>query len=117
VRLYPNIGLAQMDKSGNKKNRVRVQIADPNLIVKKKPLEKRMDRNPKTPLEKIFKNNDLTSTRVGITLPFRRPLAAELLAVQQPHADEVVERPGAASGFFPLLRHQLTPFLRVALRH
>ena len=37
VRLYPNIGLAQMDESRNKKNGVRVQIADPDLIVKRSP--------------------------------------------------------------------------------
>ena len=82
VRLYPNIGLAQMDKSGNKKNQVRVQIADPDLIVKKKPLEKRMDRNPKTPLVKIFENHDLTGTGVGVAFPLCCPPAAELLIVQ-----------------------------------
>jgi len=82
VRLYSNIGLAQMDKSGNKKNLVRVKIADPDLIVQKKPLEKRMDRNPKTSLEKIFENYNLTGTGVGVALPLWRPPAAELLAVQ-----------------------------------
>ena len=106
-----------MDEGRNKKNGVRVQIAEPDLIVKKKSLEKGMDRNPKAPLEKILENNDLTGTRVGITLPFRRPPAAELLAVQQSHADEVVEGPHAAPGLLPLLRHQLGPFLGVTLRH
>ena len=61
MRLYSNIGLAQMDKGGDKENRVRVQIANPDLIVKKKTLEKKMNRNPKSPLEKIFKNYYLTS--------------------------------------------------------
>jgi len=117
VRLYPNIGLAQMDEGRNKKNGVRVQIADPDLILKKKTLEKRVDRNPKAPLEKIFENHDLTGTRVGIALPVWRSPAAELLAVQQSHADEVVEGPRAAPGLLPLLRHQLGPFLGVALRH
>jgi len=59
-----------------------VQIADPDLIVKKKALEGRVDRNPKAPLEKIFKYYDLTDTGVGVALPFRRPPAAELLAVK-----------------------------------
>ena len=55
VQLYPNIGLAQMNKGGDKKNCVRVQNADPDLIVKKKALEERMDRNPKAPFEKSSK--------------------------------------------------------------
>jgi len=42
-----------------------VQIADPDLIVKKKTMEERVDRNPKAPLEKIFKNYDLTGTGSG----------------------------------------------------
>jgi len=33
VRLYPDIGLAQVNKSRNKKNRVWVQVANPELIV------------------------------------------------------------------------------------
>jgi hypothetical protein len=40
VRLYPDIVLAQMNKSGNKKNGVWVQVADPDLIVQKKALRK-----------------------------------------------------------------------------
>ena len=59
-----------------------MQIADPDLIVKKKALEERMDRNPKAPFEKIFKNHDLTGTRVGVAFPFRRSPAAELLVVK-----------------------------------
>jgi len=59
-----------------------VQIADPDLIVKKKTLEERVDRNPKAPLEKIFKNYNLTGTRVGVALPFRRPPAIEFLTVK-----------------------------------
>jgi len=58
-----------------------VQIADPDLIIKKKSLDKRMDRNPETPLEKIFENHYLTGTGVGVALPLRRPPAVELLAV------------------------------------
>jgi len=82
VQLYPNIGLAQMNEGGDEKNRVWVQVADPDLIVKKKALEERVDRNPKSPLEKIFKNYDLTGTGVGVAFPFRRPPAAELLVVK-----------------------------------
>jgi len=70
VRLYSNIGLAQVDEGGDKKNRVRVQIANPNLIVKEKTLEKRMNGNPKSPLKKIFKNYDLIGARVGLASPF-----------------------------------------------
>ena len=43
VRLYPDIGLTQMNKSGNEKNGVRVQVADPDLIVKKKAFKERMN--------------------------------------------------------------------------
>jgi len=82
VRLYSNIGLAQINEGGDEKNRVWVQVADPNLIVKKKALEERVDRNPKAPLEKIFKNYNLTGTGVGLAFPFRRPPAAELLVVK-----------------------------------
>jgi len=52
VRLYSNIGLEQMNEGGDKENRVRMQIANPDLIVKEKTLEKRMNENPKSPLEK-----------------------------------------------------------------
>jgi hypothetical protein len=45
-----------------------MQIANPNLIVKTKPLEERMNRNPKSPLEEIFEYNDLT--RLGIREAF-----------------------------------------------
>jgi len=81
VRLYSNIGFAQVNEGRNKENGVWVQIADPDLIVEKKPLEKRMDGNPKAPLEEILKNNNLTGARVGVALPLWRPPAAELLVV------------------------------------
>jgi len=71
-----------MNEGGDEKNRVRVQVADPDLIVKMKALEDRMDGNPKTPLEEIFKNYNLTGTGVGVAFPFRRPPAAELLVVK-----------------------------------
>jgi len=106
-----------MNESGNKENRVGMQIADPNLVIKKKALKKWMNRHPKSPLEKIFKNNDLTSSGIRVTLPFWCPPAAKLLVVQKPHLDEVIEGPHGAPGFFPLLGHHLGPFLRVTLRH
>jgi hypothetical protein len=42
-----------------------MQNANPNLIVQTQPLEERMNRNPKSPLEEIFKYNDLTGLGVG----------------------------------------------------
>jgi len=43
---YPNIGFTQMDEGRDKENRVWIQIANPNLIVKEKTLKKRMNGNP-----------------------------------------------------------------------
>ena len=94
-----------------------MQIANPDLIVKEKTLEKRMNRNPKSPLEKIFKNYDLTSARVGVAFPFRCSPASELLIVQESHLDKVVEGSGVASGLLPFLGHYFGPLLGVALRH
>jgi len=59
-----------MNESGNKKNGVGMQIANLNLIIKKKALKKQMNKHPKSPLERIFKNNDLTSSGIRVTLPF-----------------------------------------------
>jgi hypothetical protein len=42
-----------------------MQIANPNLVIQTKPLEERMDRNPKTLLEKIFEDNYLTKLGIG----------------------------------------------------
>ena len=89
-----------MNESGNKKNGVGMQIADPNLVIQKKALMKWMNRHPKPPLEKIFKNNDLTSSGIRVTLPFWLPPAAKLLVMQKPHLGEVIEGPRGALGFF-----------------
>jgi hypothetical protein len=70
-----------MNESGNKKNGVRVQVVDLDLILKKKTLKERMNWNPKYPLEIIFKNYNLTSAGVGVTLPFQCSPAVELLIV------------------------------------
>jgi len=76
-----------------------------------------MNGNPKSPLEKIFKNYDLTGARVGVVFPFRCSPAAELLIVQKSHLDEVVEGSCVAPGFLPFLGHHLDPLLGITLRH
>ena len=40
--LEATIGFAKMDEGGDKKNRVGMQIANPNLVVKTEPLKKGM---------------------------------------------------------------------------
>jgi hypothetical protein len=46
------ICLTKMDENRNKEDRVGMQIADSNLVIQTETLQKWMDRNPKTPLEK-----------------------------------------------------------------
>jgi hypothetical protein len=58
------IRLTKMDENRNKEDRVGMQIVDPNLVIQAETLQKRMDRNPKTPLEEIFEDDYLT--RLGI---------------------------------------------------
>jgi hypothetical protein len=53
-----------MDERRDKKDRVGMQIANPDLIVQAKALEEWMNRNPKSPLEKIFKYNHLTGSGI-----------------------------------------------------
>jgi hypothetical protein len=53
-----------------------MQIANPNLIVKAKTLEERMNRNPKSPLEEILEYNDLT--RLGDWESFLSPTLSSL---------------------------------------
>jgi hypothetical protein len=57
--------LTQMDERRDKKDRVGMQIANPDLIIQAKALEERMNRNPKSPLEKIFKHNHLIGSGIG----------------------------------------------------
>jgi hypothetical protein len=61
-----------------------MQIANPNLIVKAKTLEERMNRNPKSPLEEILECNDLTG--LGIREAFRdqRSPSSKLLVMEHP---------------------------------
>ena len=94
-----------------------MQIANPDLIVQKKTLKKRMNRNPKARLNEIFKHDDLTGAGVGVALCLRCPLAAELRAVQKPHIDEVTKRFCGAARLLPLLGHQFGPLPGVTLRH
>ena len=117
MRLYSNIGLAQVNEGRDEENGVWVQITNPDLIVKKKALKERVNWNLKLPLEKIFKNYDLTGTRVGVAFPFRCSPATELLIVQESHLDKVIERSRAAPGLLPLLGHHVGPLLSVAFRH
>ena len=76
-----------------------------------------MNGNPKSPFEVIIKDYDLTGAGVGVTLSLWCPPAAELLVVQEPHSDEVVEGPRVAPRLFPLFGHHLGPLLRIALCH
>jgi len=64
-----------MNKGSNKKDVIGMQIANPNLIIQKRTLEKRMNWDPKTPLKEIFKNDDLTRSRTGEAFSKGRPLA------------------------------------------
>ena len=48
----PHKCLIEVNEGRHEQNRVRVQIANPNLIVKKQSLKKQMNRHPKAPLEK-----------------------------------------------------------------
>jgi hypothetical protein len=50
-----------------------------------------MDRNPKTPLEKIFKDEYLTRLGIGVAVAARWPPSSKLLVVKHPQADEVVD--------------------------
>jgi len=58
--LEATICFAEMYKSGDKEDRVGMQIANPNLVVKTESLKKRMYWNPKTPFKDILEHHDLT---------------------------------------------------------
>ena len=84
------ICFAEMNKSGDKEDRVGMQIANPNLVVKIEPLKKRMYRNSKTPFKEILEHHDLTWLWIGVPLTLRRMPSCELLVVEYPHGDEVL---------------------------
>jgi hypothetical protein len=68
-----------------------MQIANPNLVVKAKALEERMNRNPKSPLKEIFEYNDVIGLGIGEAFRVRCSLASELLVMEHPQADELVD--------------------------
>jgi len=58
-----------------------VQIANPDLVVKKQTLKKRMNRHPKTPFEEILEYYDLTGLRIRVAFSLWHPPAAKLLVI------------------------------------
>ena len=58
--LEATICFAKMNESGDKEDRVGMQIANPNLVIQIEPLKERVHWNPKTPLEEILENHNLT---------------------------------------------------------
>jgi hypothetical protein len=91
------IGLTQVDENRNKEDRVGMQIANPNLVIQTKTLKERMDWNPKTLLEEIFKNNYLTKLGIGVVVAACWPPSCKLPVVKHAQADEVVD--GRFGGF------------------
>ena len=87
--LEATIGLAKMDEGGDKKNRVGMQIANPNLVIQAETLKERVHWNPETPFEEVFEHHDLTSLWIGVPLALRRTPSCELLVMEYPHGDEV----------------------------
>jgi hypothetical protein len=68
-----------------------MQIANPNLIIQTKPLEERMDRNHKTPLEEIFEDNYLTRLGIGVDVATCWSPSSKLPVVKHSQADEVID--------------------------
>ena len=60
IGLEATISFAKMDEGGDKKNRVGMQIANPNLIIQAETLKERVHWNPKTLFEEVFENHNLT---------------------------------------------------------
>ena len=111
------IRFAQMNKSGDKEDRVGMQIANPNLVVKTEPLKKRMYRNPKSPLKEVFEHHDLTWLWIGVPLALRRTPSYELLVVEYPHGDEVFNGLLVAFRLPPFLRHDPCFLWRITFCH
>jgi hypothetical protein len=76
------IRLTKVDKNRNKENRVGMQIANHNIVIQIETLEEWMDRNPKTPLEEIFKDNYLTRLGIGVAVAARWSPSSKLPVVQ-----------------------------------
>ena len=64
-----------MNKGSNKMDVIGMQIVNPNLLIQKRTLEKRMNWDPKTPLKEIIKKDDLTRSQIGEAFSKGRPLA------------------------------------------
>ena len=82
--LEATICFVEMSKSGDKEDRVGMQIANPNLVVKTETLKKRMYRNPKSSLKEVFEHHDLTWLWIGVPLALWRTPSYELLVVEYP---------------------------------
>jgi hypothetical protein len=106
-----------MDENRNKEDRVGMQIADPNLIIHAKTLQKRMDRNPKTPLEEIFEDNCLTRLGIGVAVTTCWPPSCKLLVVKHDQPDEVVDGRFGGLQLPPFLPHHFGPFHCLHLGH
>ena len=89
--LEATICFAKMNEGGDKKNRVGMQIANPNLIIQTEPLKERVHWNPKTLLEEIFKNHNLTWLWIGVPFSFWHAPSCECLVVEYSHDDEVFD--------------------------
>ena len=111
------ICFAKMNEGGDKENRVGMQIANPNLVVQTETLKERMYWNPKTPLKEVFEHHDLTWLRIGVPFALRCTPSCELLIVEYPHGDEVLNGLLVASRFPPLLRHDSCFLLSVTFHH
>ena len=111
------ICFTQMNKSGDKEDRVGMQIANPNLIVKTEPLKKRLHLNSKSSFKEILEHHDLTWLWIGVPLALQRMPSYELLVVEYPHGDEVFNGLLVAFQFPPFLRHDPCFLLRITFRH
>jgi hypothetical protein len=89
--LEATICFAKMDEGGDKKNRVGMQIANPNLVIQTEPLKERVHWNPKTPFEEILKNHNLTWLWIEAAFSFQRAPSCECLVVEYSHDDEVFD--------------------------
>jgi hypothetical protein len=111
------IHLTKMDENRNKENRVEMQIADSNLVIQAETMKKRMDRNPKTPLEEIFEDDYLTRLGIGVAVAVYWSPSYKIPVVKHAQFDEVVD--GRFGGFRlpPFLPHHFGSFRRLCLGH
>ena len=76
-----------------------------------------MHWNPKTLLEEIFENHNLTWLWIGVPLALRHVPSYEFLVVEYSHGNKVFNGLLVASRFPPLLCHDSCFLLRIAFRH